>query len=124
MRFCTAVSCMDGRIQLPVIMHLRKRFNAEFVDTITEAGPNLIIAEQRDQGTLESIHRRLKISIENHQSVGIAIVGHHDCAGNPVSKEKQIAHIVKAVEYLRNHYNEITVIGLWVCDRWYVEELC
>ena len=30
-RYCTAVSCMDGRIQLPVIKYLQTCFNAEFV---------------------------------------------------------------------------------------------
>ena len=33
MKFCTAVTCMDGRIQLPVIAYLQKRFNAEYVDS-------------------------------------------------------------------------------------------
>jgi len=45
MRFCTVINCIDGRIQLPVIEYLKIRFNVEYVDTITEAGPNLILSE-------------------------------------------------------------------------------
>jgi hypothetical protein len=36
---------MDGRVQLPVIDYLRKRFGVEHVDSVIEAGPNLILAE-------------------------------------------------------------------------------
>ncbi|MHA1252503.1 MAG: carbonic anhydrase, partial [Candidatus Helarchaeota archaeon] len=27
MKFCTVINCMDGRVQIPVINYLRKRFN-------------------------------------------------------------------------------------------------
>jgi len=40
MIFCTAVNCMDGRVQLPVINYLKERFSANYVDMITEPGPN------------------------------------------------------------------------------------
>ena len=84
---------MDGRTQLPVFEFSQQRFNAEFVDTITEAGPNLILAEQKDQGKIQSIFERIEISINKHHSVGIVIVGHHDCAGNPASKKEQIIQL-------------------------------
>ena len=74
---------MDDRVQLPVIKYLQKRFDAEFVDSITEPGPNFILSEQRDSVSIQSILERLRISIERHKSIGIAVVGHHDCAGNP-----------------------------------------
>ena len=38
MCFCTAVNCMDGRVQLPVTSYLQERFNVEHVDSITEPG--------------------------------------------------------------------------------------
>ena len=93
MKFCTAVTCMDGRIQLPVIEYLQKRFNTKYVDSITEPGPNLILSKQTDSYLVESILTRLKISVEKHKSVGVAIVGHHDCAGNPAKKEIGRAHV-------------------------------
>ncbi|MFC1682811.1 carbonic anhydrase [Candidatus Zixiibacteriota bacterium] len=123
MRFCTAINCMDGRVQLPVIRYLQKRFNVEYVDSITEPGPNLILSEEKNTASIQSIHERLKISIENHHSVGVAVVGHHDCAGNPAQQNDQMMHIQKAIQFLRHQYENIEIIGLWVDDNWEVHEV-
>ena len=42
MSFCTAINCMDGRVQLPVIRFLQERFKVDYVDVISEPGPNLL----------------------------------------------------------------------------------
>jgi carbonic anhydrase len=123
MKFCTVINCIDGRVQLPVIKYLQKRFDAKYVDTITEAGPNLIVSEQQDEAVLHSIYKRLKISLENHKSVGIAVAGHHGCAGNPALKNEQIEHIKHAINFLKNKYSSIEIIGLWVDENWEVEEI-
>ena len=123
MTFCTVVNCMDGRVQLPVIEYLKRRFKAEYVDVITEPGPNLILARQNNKRLVESILERIKISVERHRSAGIAIAGHHDCAGNPASKEAQTNHIRDAIATVRGRYSEIETIGLWVDDNWEVTEL-
>ena len=123
MKFCTAINCMDGRAQLPVIDYLRKRFNAEYVDVITEPGPNLIMAEATNQVALDRIFLRLNISIDNHNSVGVAVVGHHDCAGNPSPRDAQIDHIRKAIALLRERCKGIEIIGLWVDADWMVHEV-
>ena len=123
MKFCTAVNCMDGRIQSAVISYLQKRFNRPFVDMITEPGPNKILAEQTNSVLIDSILSRLNISVKNHQSRHIAVVGHYDCAGNPAPKEIQLEHIKQSVEFLSKKYPETQVIGLWVNEHWQVEEL-
>ncbi len=122
-RFCTVIGCMDGRIQLPVNHYLQKRFGAAFVDTITEAGPNLILAEQTSPFLLESILKRLSTSVNAHHSCGIAIVGHHDCAGNPSPPEIQAQHLRKAMAFLRQTYPTIEIIALWVDENWQVHEI-
>ncbi len=114
---------MDGRVQLPVIKYLENRFNVQHVDTITETGPNLVLAEQSNTALLQSILTRLKISIEKHHSIGVAVVGHHDCAGNPALKDKQIVHTKKAIVFIRERYAEIEIIGLWVDENWKVNEI-
>jgi hypothetical protein len=114
---------MDGRVQLPVIKYLLKRFNVDFVDSITEAGPNLILSEQKDHVLVRSILEKLKISVENHNSVGVAIVGHYDCTKNTASKEEQIVHIQKAIQLLRQQYKNLEIIGLWVDENWEVQEI-
>jgi hypothetical protein len=81
--FATAINCMDGRVQIPVTDYLKFNFGAEYVDMITEPGPNKILAENNDKIRLASIKERVAISVERHHSNLIALVGHHDCAGNP-----------------------------------------
>jgi len=123
MRFCTVINCMDGRVQLPVIRYLQKRFNAEYVDSITEPGPNLILSEQKNAILVQSILERLKISIEYHHSVGVAVVGHHGCAGNPAVRDDQLAHIKKTIHFLRHKLEKLAVIGLWVDENCEVHEV-
>ncbi len=123
MTFCTALNCMDGRVQLPVNKYLRKRFDSEYVDTITEAGINKVLGESSDLIKIESIMDKVKISVDVHKSNSIAIIGHHDCAGNPVTKQEQIEHIKNAVNYVKQEYNNVEVIGLWVDQNWEVIEL-
>ncbi len=123
MRFCTVINCMDGRVQLPVIRFLQQRFDADYVDSITEAGPTLILAEEEDTATVQGIHERLRISIERHGSTRVAIVGHYDCAGNPAPQDAQMLHIRRAVESLRDRYGNVEVIGLWVDENFRVHEV-
>ena len=123
MPFCTVINCMDGRVQLPVIKYLQKRFDAEYVDSITEPGPNLILSEEKNTVLIQSIFKRLKISIEHHHSLGVAVVGHHDCAGNPSPKVEQIKQIKKAIQLIRHQYENTEIVGLWVDENWEVHEL-
>ncbi len=122
MRFCTVINCMDGRVQIPVIDYLRRRFDVDSVDSVTEPGPNLILAEHRNHDLVESILRRVTMSIDNHFSVAVAIVGHFDCAGNPASREEQLGHLRDAVLMLRRRV-ELPIIALWVDERWRVIEI-
>ena len=123
MKFCTAINCMDGRVQLPVIEYLKRRFKAEYVDVITEPGPNLLLARQKNYDLVDSIFGRINISVERHHSTGIAIVGHYDCAGNPASKVEQLAQINDSVKFLRQHYQGLELFGLWVDENWGVSEV-
>ena len=123
MRFCTVINCMDGRVQLPVIQYLQKRFEVEYVDSITEAGPNLILAKQNNDVLVQSILAKLYISINKHNSIGIAIVGHQDCAGNPAPHEEQISHIRESVQFLRGQHENTEVIGLWIDSDFEVHEI-
>ncbi|MBU0678279.1 MAG: hypothetical protein KJ626_09170 [Verrucomicrobia bacterium] len=123
MRYCTAINCMDGRVQEPVTAYLRARFGAELVDVVSAAGPNRILAEGTDTLGLKSIERRVRLSLEKHASVGIAIVGHHDCAGNPTPETEQAEYTKAAVSRIRVMFPDVPVIGLWVNKDWQVSEL-
>ena len=91
-KFVTCINCMDGRAQKPVIDYMQKRFGVEYVDMITEPGPNKILSDNNDATLIESLKKRVAISVEKHGSEIIAIVGHFDCAGNPVDERSQKEH--------------------------------
>lgn len=117
--FGTAVNCMDGRTQEPVSAYIKKRFGVSCVDTITEPGPERILCDGSPEA-VASIRARVAISVEKHGSKVIAVVAHHDCAGNPVSKDKHVEQVRKAVEVVRSWGYDAEVLALWVCPDWSV----
>ena len=119
-RFGTAINCMDGRVQEPVVAWLKERYELDYVDVITEAGPDKALATEA-KGLIESIRRKVEISVTKHGSEVIAVVGHHDCAGNPVSKEAHWEHIEKATVVVRSWDYGVSVHGLWVDEDWGVQ---
>ena len=123
MKFCTAINCIDGRVQLPVIQYLQKRFDAEYVDSITEPGPNKILAEGTDAALVQNILHQLRISVEKHSSVGLAVAGHYDCAANTVGREEQTVQTQNAIQFLRQHHPALLILGLWVVEHWAVHEV-
>jgi len=122
-KFVTAINCMDGRVQLPVIEWMKKEYKADYVDMITEPGPNKILAEKKPGSCVDSIKKRVEISVLKHASKIIAITGHYDCAGNPVEKETQLHQIKNAVETIRAWSFDLLIIGLWVDDHWTVHRI-
>ena len=111
---------MDGRTQLPVNEYLRRELCADYVDTITEAGPVRILAEEQQSALADSILARVDISVNKHKSNAIAIVAHHDCAGNPVEKDVQLGQLEAATKFLSEKYPQVQILGLWVDSDWQV----
>jgi hypothetical protein len=118
--FATAINCMDGRTQLPVNSWMKEKFGVDFVDTITEPGPNGVLANNKEP-LVTSIKDRVLISVNGHGSRMIALVGHHDCAGNPGPKDMQLDHMMKGIEVLRSWALPVHILGLWVGEDWKVE---
>lgn len=106
-----------------MIEYLKKRFNVEYVDSITEAGPNKILAEGKDKTAIRSIFEKVKISITKHASTKLAVTGHYDCAGNPASRDEQISQVKICMLMFREKYKNIEIIGLWIDNNWKVEEI-
>jgi len=119
-KFGTAINCMDGRTQEPVSKWLKEKYQLDFVDTITEPGIDKIVCDCTPD-KIESIKSRVLISVKKHGSKIIAIVGHYDCAGNPVSEEEHLIQIKKAIAIVRRWNLPAEVIGLWVNENWKVE---
>lgn len=123
MIFYTAINCMDGRVQLPVINYLSERFKVDYIDSVTEAGPVLYLSEKKDSEQTKSILLRTDISINKHKSIGIAIIAHYDCAGNPSDEKIQRKQLQQAVNFLAGHYPNVEIISLWVDSDWLVMEV-
>lgn len=121
--FATAINCIDGRAQIPVIEWLKRQYGTYYVDMITEPGPERLLAEGKYITSVESIQRRLEISITYHNSKLIAVVGHHDCAGNPEGKETQVEQILAAIKNVELWGFKVPIIGLRVDENWEVQRV-
>lgn len=124
--FFTSVGCMDGRVQIPVAEYGKKKFGALFADTITEAGLVGLLANNPSPELLESIKKKLLISIEKHHSKGIVVHGHEECAGNLVEDKVHRQNVLKAVAVLRSMVNGIEIVPLFVAKKnghWVAQEI-
>lgn len=119
-KFCTSISCMDGRIQLPIMHWMQENHKASYVDTITEPGIDKLFS---DMNKVEEIKSKILISVNKHGSKTVIISGHHDCAGNPVSKKEHIEQIKKAVSIIQSWEMQVNVVGAWVNEAWELEIL-
>jgi hypothetical protein len=167
--FATAINCMDGRTQEPIINFMKQGFKVDYVDMINEPGPVKALAENikfdilkkltdielhisrikidskkkfehamnvmtfaevgehemarnlMDITILESIRKRMNISVNLHGSKVVAVVAHHDCAGNPVEKEKQIEQLNASINTLKSWGFAVEYLKLWVNDNWQVQ---
>ncbi|HVT00949.1 MAG TPA: carbonic anhydrase [Patescibacteria group bacterium] len=125
--FFTVVGCMDGRVQWPVAMYGKDKFEARFPDTITEAGIVGIIASDPKPEFVENLKLKLLVSLDKHHSKGIVVDGHEKCAGNPVDNDKHKEDIKKSVDFISLLIeNKVPVVGVFVVDKddkWVAEEI-
>lgn len=118
--FATCLNCMDGRVQEPVIQWIKAHTGVTYVDMITEAGMDGLIAKS---GLSESLKKKIQISTGLHGSAQIFIAGHDDCGGHPVTETQHRKDISTAISKLKQTYPDIQVRGLWVDKNHHVEGL-
>jgi carbonic anhydrase len=112
---------MDGRPLRKVADYLSTSFSVRHLDTITTAGTVRHLAEDTPQA--ETLLANLDISVESHGSRHVAVVAHHDCAGNPVSDNVQKRQVSTAVSRIRGRHPDVDVVGLWLNEHWIVERI-
>lgn len=124
--FFTVVGCMDGRCQAVVAKYGARKFGASYPDTITDAGIVKHLSFPKADYLLD-VQKKLLISIDRHNSKGIVVVGHAECAGNPVDDETHKGNIRDAVSFVRVLAGDkVSVAGVFVKrdnNGWTVEEL-
>ena len=111
-RFATAINCIDGRVQTPVLDWMKLHLNVDYVDLITEPGPDKALALATE--ATATVFKRVSFSARAHDPVAIAIAGHHDCLANPVTREEHFDQIKEAVRIIMTWGIRIRTIGLWV----------
>ena len=117
----TCLNCMDGRVQLPDLTWIKANYPVDFVDVITEAGMDGVLAKQED---ISEVLRSIKVSVNLNKSTRLFIVGHYDCRGNPAEEQQHREEIIAAVDRLKPLWPAQEIIGLWVSGRWQVELVC
>lgn len=122
-KFGTAINCIDGRTQEPVIDFMKQEYGIDGVDMVTFPGVDGVISSLGNFNTIVLIRNAVSISIEKHGSRIIAVVGHFDCAGNPGNREHHYAHIRKAVQQVSSWNFDAKIVGLYVNDKWQIEEV-
>ena len=122
-KFGIALNCIDGRTQLSVIDWMRAHFNLDYVDLITEPGIDGVFS-RGDIAVLQMIRDKVFISINAHNSEVLAVVGHYDCAANPVSDDYHIRDIAMSVNVVKSWQLPLIVVGLWVDELWKVHLVC
>ena len=120
-KFGTAINCMDGRVQIPVTNWMKSKYALDFIDMITEPGPDKMLTQGSPE-QVASIKSRVLISVNAHGSETILIAAHHDCAGNPVSREEHLQQVTECVKILESwKLPAKNIVGAWINDNWTVE---
>ena len=114
-KFATAITCIDGRVQQPVVDWMKLHVNVEYVDLVTEPGPDLVLSEGTTY-VIDDIVRKARFSVERHASPVVAVCGHHDCAANGADKEKHFEQIEESVRVLLSYQLGVRVLGLWLSE--------
>ncbi|WP_321161694.1 carbonic anhydrase [Clostridium sporogenes] len=112
-RFGTVLNCIDGRVQIPVTNWLKESFDVDYVDLITEPGIDKVLS-QGQWLEIERLREKVIISITAHNSNVVAVVGHYDCAANPVSDCRHFQEIVVSTYVVKSWRLPVRVVGLWV----------
>lgn len=108
-RFAVAVTCIDGRIQDAVRAQLRDRCGVEFVDAVTVPGADSALAGEDTDVT--ATVAAVEVSLQAHESSCVVVVGHTDCAANPVDAATHEAQVSAAVRRLRDRLPDALVKG-------------
>ena len=120
--YATTINCFDGAVQAPARKYMKRRYNVKYVDPIVEPGiVKILIGESDDPDAgviLRQIRKKLKMSIIDHKSRKISIAAHHNCLGNPASKEvqeNQLRKAKKVIEKMIAEYElDIEIVLLWI----------
>lgn len=125
--FGAALTCIDGRTHEPVVAWIRQHAGVDHVDLITQPGMDAVLDTCPDAQCAE-LRGRLQISMDAHGSQMIAVVGHDDCAANPVPPDRHRQQVREAAGQVQrwaadSAHHDTEVVGLWVDENGRVERI-
>jgi len=118
--FVTLINCMDGRTQEPGLTWMKAHTGADYVDSITFAGPDGMLEDDRHPH-FENLMERILISRDKHGSKTLALIAHYDCAGNPGPKDMHLQQLDAAFKTLKAQNLGMHFLALWIDENWEVE---
>lgn len=129
--FFTSVGCMDGRVHNAIEEQGMKRFGASYADTITEPGfVRLMSGDVVNEKFLKDFKHKLSISTDVHESKGIIVSAHAECAGNPIPDSEQKEQIRRSINLIKGIVDKnLPVIGIFVkrdsidFEKWIAEDV-
>lgn len=110
LRFATAITCMDGRIQQAVVDVTRTWFGVDYVDMVTVPGPDRVLT-QDFAGRLR-LATDVAVSTRAHGSHQLVVASHADCAGNPVPDAEHEQLVAEGVAWLADQFPGVTIVGI------------
>lgn len=102
---------------------MKKNFGIDGVDIVTFPGADGIFSDKARTTEVALARRAVSISVEKHGSNVIAVVGHHDCAGNPGDMNYHHGQIRRAIEEVSSWNLHSVVVGLYLNEKWHVEKV-
>jgi len=119
--FVICLNCVDGRVQLPVIHWIKAKYKVDYVDMITNAGMDRVLADEN--ADIEKVLGTIDLLLDRNETNSVFIVGHYDCLGNSVDEKTHKELICAAAERLKSSKSICRVIGLWVSKESVVEKI-
>ncbi|HEX5596708.1 MAG TPA: carbonic anhydrase [Micromonosporaceae bacterium] len=110
-RFATMFTCIDGRIQRPLDEWVRKHLDVDYLDTITEPGPEAVLSSTGEQ-CLTALVEKVELSKRAHGSATLIVAGHDDCAGNPNSDDKHRRQLRTALARLAERLPDTRILAV------------
>jgi carbonic anhydrase len=110
-------------VQQPVADWMKLNTNVDYVDLITEPGPDKVLSSETTY-VVNEIIRKVTFSVKYHESPVVALCGHHDCAANHANREEHIEQILEGVRVLQSYNLNVRLLGLWLNEWGSVERVC
>lgn len=116
------MSCIDGRVHLPLITWMRETLSVDFVDLVTHPGVDGFVVQEPELAA-RVLRPSIEISVQRHASPVLALVGHHECAANPGSADQHREHLLQGLRVLQTWNLGVKLIALWVNADWQIDVL-